>query len=135
MKIHPLKPFPSVYLEVGLNKNNIFGIIELELFSDTPKTSENFRQLCTGEKGFGKANKMLHYRYNHFHRIVPNLIIQAGDIINGDGTGGESIYGTGYFDDESFKHKHDRAYVLSMANCGNINTNSSQFFITLAPAV
>ena len=59
-KVYPLKPFPSVYLEVGLNKNNIFGIIELELFSDTPKTSENFRQLCTGEKGFGKANKMLH---------------------------------------------------------------------------
>ena len=73
---------------------------------------------------------MLCYKGNHFHRIIPNLIIQAGDIINGDGSGGESIYGK-KFRDENFKHEFNKGYLLAMANCGEKDTNSSQFFITL----
>jgi cyclophilin family peptidyl-prolyl cis-trans isomerase len=129
---YPLMPFPSVYLEVGLEEEP-FGIIEIELFPDTPKTSENFRALCTGEKGFGENKKRLHYHGNHFHRAIPNLIIQAGDFIWGDGSGGESIYGK-YFPDENFKHKHDKGYLLGSANCGIKDSNTSQFYITLTEA-
>jgi cyclophilin family peptidyl-prolyl cis-trans isomerase len=118
-----------VFLEVGFQDES-FGTIELELFNDTPRASENFRCLCTGERGMGTQNRKLHLKGNHFHRIIPNLMIQAGDIINGDGTGGESIYGK-YFPDENFKHRHDKAYVLAMANCGERDTNSSQFYITI----
>lgn len=95
------------------------------------KTSENFRALCTGEKGIGKQGKLLSYRYSVLHRVVPNFIIQGGDIINKNGTGGESIYGQ-YFEDENFTNKHNEPFLLSMANSGK-NKNSSQFFITLAP--
>ena len=100
------------------------GRIVFELFDDVPKTCENFRCLCTGEKGMGKLGKRLTYRGSLFHRIIPGYLIQAGDITARDGTGGDSIYG-GFFEDENFNHKHDRAYMLSMANSGKKNTNAS----------
>ena len=80
----------------------------------------------------GKSGKPLHYKGSHFHRIIPGFMMQAGDIINHDGTGGESIYGE-YFSDENHLHKHDKPYKLAMANLGEKNTNSSQFFITMKP--
>ena len=109
------------------------GRIVFELFTDiTPKTSENFRGLCTGEYGFGKINKKkLHYLGSRFHRIVEDQLIQGGDFIFGNGLGGESIYGE-KFNDENFQRRHACAGLLSMSNRGR-NKNSSQFFITLKP--
>ncbi|NXI65861.1 NKTR protein, partial [Anseranas semipalmata] len=110
------------------------GRIMFQLFSDIcPKTCKNFLCLCSGEKGIGKiTGKKLCYKGTTFHRVVKNFMIQGGDFSEGNGKGGESIYG-GYFKDENFILKHDRAFLLSMANRGK-HTNGSQFFITTKPA-
>lgn len=134
---------PEVWLEIevgatGLHSGETIGRVVCELFADVvPRTAENFRCLCTGEKGETKRRGdrpplPLHYRGSTVHRVVPGFVCQGGDFQNGDGTGGESIYGE-CFVDENFHAKHVKAGLLSMANAGK-NTNGSQFFITLAAA-
>jgi peptidylprolyl isomerase len=119
---------PQVFFEMSAGGRRL-GRITMELFMDkTPQCADNFRALCTGEKGKTKGGKAMHYKGSAFHRIIPQFMLQGGDFTRGDGTGGESIYGP-MFRDENFKIKHTKGGLLSMANAGP-NTNGSQFFIT-----
>jgi len=123
---------PRVYFDLEIGGIDA-GRVEFELFASVcPKTAENFRALCTGEKGVGRRGKPLSFSGSSFHRVIPGFMCQGGDFTNGNGTGGESIYGEKFADEwEGGWVAHDRPFLLSMANAGR-NTNGSQFFITTA---
>jgi len=119
---------PHVFFDIKHGEEDL-GRIVMQLYKDiVPKTAENFRALCTGEKGTGSKGTPLHYKNCTFHRVIQDFMIQGGDFTAGDGTGGESIFGE-KFADENFMIKHTEAGQLSMANAGP-GTNGSQFFIT-----
>ncbi|XP_010548090.1 PREDICTED: peptidyl-prolyl cis-trans isomerase CYP21-1 [Tarenaya hassleriana] len=121
-----------VYLDVDIEGQRIGRMIIGLYGAVVPKTVENFRALCTGEKGNTSSGKPLHYKGTPFHRIISGFVIQGGDVIHGDGKGSESIYG-GIFPDENFKIKHRHAGAVAMVNSGP-DSNGSQFFITTVKA-
>ncbi|KAG2705916.1 hypothetical protein I3760_05G079100 [Carya illinoinensis] len=121
---------PKVYLDMVIGVRPV-GRVVIELYADTtPRTAENFRALCTGERGMGLSGRPLHYKGSSFHYVCPDFGCMGGDFIAGDGTGGESIYGA-EFPLENSNKTHTGAGILSMVSTEN-RTHGSQFFISTA---
>jgi len=118
----------KVYFDIEVDGTAAGRVVFGMFGSVVPKTVNNFATLADGSAGIGNSGKPLHFKGSAFHRIIPGFMAQGGDFTNGNGTGGESIYGI-KFEDENFDLKHTKPYLLSMANAGP-NTNGSQFFIT-----
>eukprot|EP00943_MAST-04B_sp_MAST-4B-sp1_P006938 g6938.t1 len=117
-----------VFLDISIDGLAV-GRLIIKLFDNiVPKTCENFRALCTGEKGLGAGGYVLNYQGTYIHNITPGFMCQGGDFVTGTGTGGPSIYGV-FFDDENHNVSHSERGIVSMVNKGP-NTNGSQFFIT-----
>ncbi|KAH0886515.1 hypothetical protein HID58_062611, partial [Brassica napus] len=131
LECSPGKANPKVFFDMAV-RGKAVGRIVMELFADTtPRTAENFRALCTGEKGMGKKGKPLHYKGSIIHHMCPDYMIGGGDFTDErKGCGGESIYAGGFFEDENFIKKHTGPGILSMNN-GGPDTNQSQFLISL----